>query len=314
MKRMRITLPVLLMTFTLVAGASAATIKLPVINKDYLIVESGSSGLGKVAIVKEVLATKVSPLNQSLLPAKDNTYSLGSSTLRWKSIQLGPGTLYIQDQLTGKQAGLTVRSGALLLNGADSLRIGNIQLTASGIKSTRTSQDITIGAVGDTGLLSTARGIKFPDGTIQYSASVLTVASIGATGPIGLTGLAGLIGATGLQGAPGISGLNGAAGPQGTTGPQGASGETGLSGAQGIQGEQGITGSTGARGLTGAQGVQGPQGERGDKGEKGEIGDFDAQIICVVDNEKMQRAMYWGDCKSQELSGEEFTILKEIKR
>jgi hypothetical protein len=137
-----------------------------------------------------------------MIPAVDNLYSLGTSSFRWKGLQLGPGTLYIQDTVTGAQAGLTVTDGSLLIDGADSLRIGNVRLTATGLRSVLSDQDITIGALGDTGYLSVATGIKFRDGTVVTSASGF----VGATGATGATGPIGPIGATGPQGIPGLSG------------------------------------------------------------------------------------------------------------
>jgi hypothetical protein len=143
-----------------------------------------------------------------MIPAVDNLYSLGTSSFRWKGLQLGPGTLYIQDTVTGAQAGLTVTDGSLLIDGADSLRIGNVRLTATGLRSVLSDQDITIGALGDTGYLSVATGIKFRDGTVVTSATgfVGATGATGATGPAGATGAPGPIGATGPQGIPGMSG------------------------------------------------------------------------------------------------------------
>jgi hypothetical protein len=143
-----------------------------------------------------------------MIPAVDNLYSLGTSSFRWKGLQLGPGTLYIQDTVTGSQAGLTVTDGSLLIDGADSLRIGNVRLTATGLRSVLSDQDITIGALGDTGYLSVATGIKFRDGTVVTSATgfVGATGATGATGPAGATGAPGPIGATGPQGIPGMSG------------------------------------------------------------------------------------------------------------
>lgn len=140
-------------------------------------------------------------LGGNLVPAKDNIYSLGTANKRWKSIQLGPGTLFIQDTETGKQAGLTISDGTLLLDGVDGLRIGNIRFTSTGITSLLPNQDITVGTKGDTGWLAVARGIKFPDGTTQYSA-----AAEGAIGPRGLTGAIGARGLTGATGAQGPTG------------------------------------------------------------------------------------------------------------
>jgi hypothetical protein len=143
-----------------------------------------------------------------MIPAVDNLYNLGTSSFRWKGLQLGPGTLFIQDTVTGAQAGLTVTDGSLLIDGADSLRIGNVRLTATGLRSVLSDQDITIGAAGDTGYLAVSNGIKFRDGTVVTSAAgfVGATGATGATGPAGATGAPGPIGATGPQGIPGMSG------------------------------------------------------------------------------------------------------------
>ena len=162
-------------------------------------------------------------LGADLIPAIDNTYTLGSPTFRWKGLQLGPGTLYIQDIKTGVQAGLTVDNGTLLIDGADSLRIGNVRITATGLESILSNQDITIGNVNDQGYVKIARGIKFQDGTILLSANQSgpqgPQGNTGATGPSG-----GPVGPAGPQGLPGIQGTPGLIGPAGPAGPQGPSG------------------------------------------------------------------------------------------
>ena len=233
----------------------------------------------------EAIAPGRAVVGGNLTPAKDNTYSLGSERLRWKSLQLGPGTLYMEDSSTGNQAGIAVRDGALLIDGADSIRIGNVQLTETGLKSVLAAQDITIGQEGDTGYLVTARGIKFPDGSVQISAAAATAgeASIGPQGPAGATGARGATGAQGIQGLQGVMGPNGATGaqgPQGLTGPAGPQGDVGprgFVGATGEPGPRGATGSTGATGpagsgSTGATGAQGPQGPTGSAGATGPAG------------------------------------------
>ncbi len=146
-----------------------------------------------------------SSVAEDIVPTEDNVFSIGSLDKRWKSLQLGPGTLYIQDQVTGAQAGLTVNAGTLLLDGADSLRIGNVQLTKTGIKSLLPNQDLTIGGIGDQGYLALARALKFPDGSIQTTAMLNGLA--GPQGPTGGQGPKGDTGATGPQGAPGLLGL-----------------------------------------------------------------------------------------------------------
>jgi hypothetical protein len=141
------------------------------------------------------------PVNGDLNPSRDNVYSLGSLTNRWKSLQLGPGTLWIQDSevTPATQVGLTVKSGALLLDGADSLRIGNIRLTATGLTSIVPTSPITLGDATFTNYVELqAGGIKFKDGTIQSTAS-----TGGATGPQGPAGPQGPKGDTGETGPAG---------------------------------------------------------------------------------------------------------------
>ena len=184
-----------------------------------------------------------------LIPSIDNYYTLGDATHRWKDLQLGPGTLYIQDKVTGLQAGLTVDDGTLLIDGADSLRIGNIRLTKAGIESILSDQDITIGNITDRGYASFARGIKFPDGTIQTTA--LLQGMKGDTGPQGEQGIQGLSGSNGATGSQGATGTTGLTGPQGLQG---------LAGANGVNGSNGSNGSNGATGATGSQGAQGIPG------------------------------------------------------
>jgi hypothetical protein len=195
---------------------------------------AGSSGGGATVCAAPI---NLYALPGDLIPAADNVYGLGNAQFRWKDLQLGPGTLYIEDVTTGLQAGITVDGGTLLLDGADSLRIGNIRLTKKGIESVLSDQDITFGNLGDRGYALFANGIKFPDGTIQTSAIVQ-----------GIKGDAGATGETGAQGATG------------ETGAQGATGETGAQGVQGFKGEIGATGLSGGAGSIGPQGIQGIQG------------------------------------------------------
>jgi len=143
-------------------------------------------------------------LRANLIPAKDNTFSLGSSQYRWKDIQVGPGTIYLEDKDTGLQVGLTVSSGTLLLDKVENLRLGNIRITKDGIESLIPGQDIRIGNITDRGYLSVANGIKFPDGSIFTQAP--SNGAQGATGP------------QGSQGPKGDTGATGATGPQGPAG------------------------------------------------------------------------------------------------
>ncbi|MFZ9308205.1 MAG: hypothetical protein ACO244_06670, partial [Ilumatobacteraceae bacterium] len=146
-------------------------------------VEGSTSGEALIDV-----CTPLDGVTGDLIPSADNIFTLGTSTFRWKSLELGPGTIFIEDVGTGKQAGISVQDGVLLIDGADTLRLGNVQLTATGLRSILRSQDITIGQPGDSGYLALATGIRFPDGSTLTSANGLSAAGVrGATGATGGT-------------------------------------------------------------------------------------------------------------------------------
>jgi hypothetical protein len=75
--------------------------------------------------------------NGDLIPTTDNTYSLGSSLLRWKEVHIGPGTLFIQDQNNaGLNAAITVLDGQLQINGADQLLLGSVKFPDNTVQTT----------------------------------------------------------------------------------------------------------------------------------------------------------------------------------
>ncbi|NDG10554.1 MAG: hypothetical protein EB111_01685 [Actinobacteria bacterium] len=77
---------------------------------------SGDSSLNDVC-------TPLDGVTGNLIPSADNFYTLGTSTFRWKSLELGPGTIFIEDVGTGRQAGISVEDGVLLIDGAETLRL-----------------------------------------------------------------------------------------------------------------------------------------------------------------------------------------------
>jgi hypothetical protein len=114
--------------------------------------------------------------------------------------------LWIQDSEVNPptQVGLTVKSGALLLDGADSLRIGNMRLTATGLTSINPASPITLGDNTFTNYVELqAGGIKFKDGTLQSTAATGGVGPTGPAGPAGPKGDKGNTGDQGPQGEPG---------------------------------------------------------------------------------------------------------------
>jgi len=63
----------------------------------------------------------------NVLPTVDNLYNLGTPAFRWANLQMGPGTIYMQDQAPPyTQVGISVYAGTLLLDGVQSIRTGNV--------------------------------------------------------------------------------------------------------------------------------------------------------------------------------------------
>jgi hypothetical protein len=68
----------------------------------------------------------------NLIPATSNLYSLGSPTLKWGNIYLGPNTIYMTDTVTGNIGNLVLQNGILTINGVTALGAGNTTIYANG--------------------------------------------------------------------------------------------------------------------------------------------------------------------------------------
>jgi hypothetical protein len=172
---------------------------------------SGATGASGVCTYVEALVT-------NLLPSKDNIYNLGSTSYRWKELYLGPNSLNMIDEGNGNDVKINVSNGILALDGADTLRFGNIKFTSTGIASDLGSQDITIGEGLDTGFLKVPTGIKFGDNSTMTTAPIPIPGPSGPPGEIGPRGLKGDKGDVGLTGPKGDTGATGAAGGFGSYG------------------------------------------------------------------------------------------------
>jgi len=114
-----------------------------------------------------------------LIPLTDNTYTLGTSASRWKSISVGPGTIGITDQTLLTETSLTVNNGVLLVNGANQLQVGELRFVDNTIESTLGGTDIQIGLTGSTAslvlnrnvVIASGKTLTFGDGTTQSTAA-----------------------------------------------------------------------------------------------------------------------------------------------
>ena len=116
------------------------------------ITTGGSSGGGYALYTDANVTTLLNTtgISGNIIPSEDNTYSFGSTEYRWKSLHIGPGTLYITDQTLGTNAEITVDNGVLLVNGANQLQVGQLKFIDNTIESTTDSIDIQIGLTTST--------------------------------------------------------------------------------------------------------------------------------------------------------------------
>ena len=68
----------------------------------------------------------------NLIPATSNFYNLGSPTVKWGNIYLGPNTIYMTDTVTGNTGNLVLQNGILTINGVTALGAGNTTIYANG--------------------------------------------------------------------------------------------------------------------------------------------------------------------------------------
>jgi len=88
----------------------------------------------KIGIYKALGGSKffnseVGLFDGDLTPAIDNVYELGTSALRWKSVSIGGGTLYITDSGNNNQVAVTVSNGVFNINGIAQAQLPNVKVT-----------------------------------------------------------------------------------------------------------------------------------------------------------------------------------------
>jgi hypothetical protein len=68
-------------------------------------------------------------IDGDVTPTLDNVYSLGTQELRWKSVSIGGGTLYITDSITASTAAVTVANGVFNIDGIAQAQLPNVKVT-----------------------------------------------------------------------------------------------------------------------------------------------------------------------------------------
>jgi len=89
-------------------------------------------------------------INTNILPVATNLSNLGSPEQRWKSVYVGPGTIFVLDETLGKDIAIGARDGLLYIQNGVGLRVGEFTLIDNQIKIANNSRDIIIGTLGAT--------------------------------------------------------------------------------------------------------------------------------------------------------------------
>jgi hypothetical protein len=112
-----------------------------------------SQGLGDVIV------------NTNILPVTTNISNLGSPTKRWKSVYIGPGTIYVLDETLGKDIAIGARDGLLYVQNGAGLTVGEFTLIDNQIRIANPARDMIIGTTGATADVVFNRSIRVKDNT-----------------------------------------------------------------------------------------------------------------------------------------------------
>jgi hypothetical protein len=147
-----------------VAGAIVpSTNVLPVVN----------GGITTKATVNTIVNAALPTVSANVVPTVDNTYTLGTPSLRWNGVYIGPGSLFLQDTNNAAlNVEITVTDGVLLINGTNTMQIGDFIFDQNTIESTVGSTDIEIG------LTSSAADILLNRNTVVDASKTFTLGNV----------------------------------------------------------------------------------------------------------------------------------------
>jgi hypothetical protein len=112
-----------------------------------------------------------------ILPAADNTYVLGNSENRWKSISIGEGTIFITDSTLGTDAGITIDNGVFFINGVAQAQLPNLVVT------NLTFNDNTVQTTAYTGAIGVSGNGEVTRWSPNFQATGLAFTGTGTTYP-----------------------------------------------------------------------------------------------------------------------------------
>jgi hypothetical protein len=124
-----------------------------------------------------------SALTGNLVPATDNGVNLGATDKRFANIYLGYDGLFLADETTDENINITVDQGTLYIDGAQNLRLGNLVIEDTTLKSSDITQDISIGDFNDTGYFYVKRKAQFDNTSFSSTEAMVSFNASGGADP-----------------------------------------------------------------------------------------------------------------------------------
>ena len=118
-----------------------------------------------------------------IIPALDNNIDLGATDKRFANIYLGYDGLFLADQTTDANINITVNNGTLYIDGAQNLRLGNLVIEDTTLKSSDITQDISIGDFNDTGYFYVKRKAQFDNTSFSSTEAMVSFNASGGADP-----------------------------------------------------------------------------------------------------------------------------------
>jgi hypothetical protein len=111
----------------------------------------------------------------NVLPATGNTYNLGSPTLKWANLYVGPNSIFIQDTANANlNAELQVTNGILYINGAQGVSANIVNGTSNVIVAS--NGNVTISSAGTANVLTVSNtGVTTTNLTVSGNINGVTV-------------------------------------------------------------------------------------------------------------------------------------------
>jgi hypothetical protein len=119
----------------------------------------------------------------SLVPQDDSDVDLGSATKRFANLYLGYQGLFLADETTDANINITVDSGTLFIDGAQNLRLGDLVIENTTLKSETPDLDISIGETDDTGFFYIKRKAQFDNISFGSTEAMVSMNASGGAEP-----------------------------------------------------------------------------------------------------------------------------------